>query len=174
MLVCIDVVERESGRSICLELRLDFCCDLPTDRRAHEYIESETNHVAAKTPGVIDEIRQAFRRQHRPALYEDEMQADAQSRQPPRARNRVLRRRSSDHEACSREDAALMRGFDSFIDFARKPEIVGRDDNLFQSAGSWRSRKNLKNSMPSRSRRRNISGLLSISPAIAAIFGARK
>jgi hypothetical protein len=56
----------------------------------------------------------------------------------------------------------------------RKPKIVGRDDKALQSAGSWRSRKNLKNSMPSRSRRRKISGLLTISPAMAAIFGARK
>jgi hypothetical protein len=55
-----------------------------------------------------------------------------------------------------------------------KPKIVGGDDNVLQSAGSWRSRKKRKNSTPSRSRRRNVSGLLTISPAIAAIFGARK
>jgi hypothetical protein len=43
----------------------------------------------------------------------------------------------------------------------------------FQNATS-RSRKNLKNSIPSRSRRFIISGLLTISPTIEAIFGARK
>jgi hypothetical protein len=55
-----------------------------------------------------------------------------------------------------------------------KPKIVGGDDNVLQSAGYRRSRKKRKNSTPSRSRRRNVSGLLTISPAIAAIFDARK
>ena len=102
------------------------------------------------------------------------MQADAQSRQPTGARDRVLGRRASDHKAGGGQDAALMRCFDGFINFARKPEIVGGDDNLLQGAGSRRSRRKRKNSTPSRSRRRNISGFLTISPAMVAIFGARK
>ena len=67
-----------------------------------------------------------------------------------------------------------MRGFDGLVDFAREPEIVGGDDEMFQSAGSRRSRRKRKNSTPSRSRRFNMSGLRTISPAMAAIFGARK
>ena len=102
------------------------------------------------------------------------MQADAQARQAPRARNGVRRGGAGDHEACRGEDAAGVRGFDGFIDFARQPEIVGGHDDPFQWAGSLRSDRKRKNSTPSRNRRRNISGLLSISPAMAAIFGARK
>ena len=46
---------------------------------------------------------------------------------------------------------------------------------LFQAAfWAWRSRRNWKNSRPSRSRRAIICGLVSISPRIDAIFGARK
>jgi hypothetical protein len=67
-----------------------------------------------------------------------------------------------------------MRGFHGFIDFAREPKIVGGDDDTLQSAGSRRSRRKRKNSTPSRSRRFNMSGLRTISPAMAAIFGARK
>jgi hypothetical protein len=67
-----------------------------------------------------------------------------------------------------------MRGFDGLVDFACKPKVVGSDDDLLQSAGSRRSRRKRKNSIPSRSRRFNMSGLLTISPAMAAIFGARK
>jgi hypothetical protein len=80
MLVRIDVIERKPRRSICFELRLDFCRDLPADRRAREDIDPETYHVVAKTPGLIDEIRQALRWQDWPALYQHQMQADAQSR----------------------------------------------------------------------------------------------
>ena len=42
MLVRVDVIERESGRAIGFELRLDFRRDLAADRRAREYLESET------------------------------------------------------------------------------------------------------------------------------------
>ena len=50
MLVRIDVIEREAGRTIGLELRLDFRRDLPADRRTREYIEPEPDHVAAEPP----------------------------------------------------------------------------------------------------------------------------
>ena len=174
MLVGIDVIEREPGRPICFELRLDFRRDLSADRRAREYIEPETDHVAAEPPRLVDEIRQTLRRQDRSALHQHQMQPDAQLRKPTRPRDRVLRRGAADHEAGSRQDAALMRSFDRFVDFACKPKIVGGDDDLLQSAGSRRSRRKRKNSIPSRSRRFNMSGLLTISPAMAAIFGARK
>jgi hypothetical protein len=63
--------------------------------------------------------------------------------------------------------------FDGGIDLGRKSKVVGRDDEVIQSATS-RSRKNLKNSIPSRRRRFIIAGLRTISPTIEAIFGARK
>jgi hypothetical protein len=62
---------------------------------------------------------------------------------------------------------------DGRIDFGREAKIVCGDDQMLQAATS-RSRKNLKNSIPSRSRRFIISGLRTISPTIEAIFGARK
>src|SRR5215510_16130159 len=102
------------------------------------------------------------------------MQADAQPRQLPRARDRVPCGRACDHEACGGENATLMRELDGVVDLAREPEIVGGDDELSQCAGSRRSRRKRKNSSPSRRRRFIISGLMIISPTMDAIFGARK
>lgn len=174
MLMRIDVIEREPRRSICFELRLDFCRDLPTDRRARENIDPETHHVVAKTPGLIDEIRQALWWQDRTAFYQHEMKADTQSWQLTGTRDRVLSSRARNNETGRRQDAISMRDFDGIIDLARNPKIIGGDNNLLQDAGSRRSRRKRKNSTPSRNRRRNISGLVTISPTMAAIFGARK
>src|SRR3954463_6402741 len=49
--------------------------------------------------------------------------------------------------------------------------VIGK---TLQCAGSRRSRRKRKNSSPSRRRRFIISGLMIISPTIAAILGARK
>jgi hypothetical protein len=174
MLVRIDMVERQSARAIGFELGLDFRGDLPPHRCTQKDVHRESDHVAAEVPAPVDEVRQLLRRQRRPALDQHEMQADVQSRQSPRAGDGVLRRGTGDHQAGSGEDAALMRDFDRFIHLAGKAEVVGRDDDTLQSAGSLRSRRKRKNSMPSRSRRFRMSGLFTISPAIAAIFGARK
>src|SRR5215470_15196789 len=102
------------------------------------------------------------------------MQADAQPCQTPGACDRVVRGGASDHEACSGQNAVLMRRLDSLVDLAREPEIVGGDDEMLQCAGSPRWRRKRKNSTPSRRRRFIISGLMIISPTMDAIFGARK
>ena len=101
------------------------------------------------------------------------MQTDAQTGEAARARDCVRRRGAGDHQARRREDALFMRQFHGGVDLGRKAKIVGRDDEAVQSATS-RSRKNRKNSIPSRRRRFIISGLRIISPTIEAIFGARK
>jgi len=96
-----------------------------------------------------------------------------QSREAARTLNRVRSRCACDHQACRGEDPVLMRQRDGSVDFGREPKIVSRDNKVFQSAAS-RSRRNRKNSIPSRSRRFNISGLRTISPRMDAIFGTRK
>ena len=67
-----------------------------------------------------------------------------------------------------------MRDLDGLVDLFRKAEVVGGDDQSFQSAASRRSFRNWKNSTPSRRRRFIICGERTISLTIAAIFGARK
>jgi hypothetical protein len=75
------------------------------------------DHVAAEPPGRVDEIGHALRRQDRPAFHQHQMQADAQLRHQARAGDRVRGRGGANHEACGRQDAALMRGFDRLVDF---------------------------------------------------------
>ena len=101
------------------------------------------------------------------------MQPDAQTGKTARAPDRVRGGSGGDHQACRGEDPLFVRQLHAGIDLGREPKIVGRDDKALQSVTS-RSRKNLKNSIPSRSRRFIISGLRTISPTIEAIFGARK
>jgi hypothetical protein len=67
-----------------------------------------------------------------------------------------------------------MRALNRLVDLVRETEVVGRDDQIFQCAVSWRSRKKWKNSTPSRKRRFMTSGLLTISPRIEAILPGRK
>src|SRR6266571_2883592 len=102
------------------------------------------------------------------------MQTHAQLRQLLRACDCVPGGATCHHEACGGEDAALVRDLDGVVDLRREPEIVGGDDEMFQCAGSRRSRRKRKNSTPSRKRRFIMSGLMIISPTMDAIFGARK
>ncbi len=87
-----------------------------------------------------------------------------------------------------------MGALDGFVDGEGKAEIVGGNKDplpkMGEAAGSGRlapscavrrgayaacrSRRNWKNSTPSRSRRFIICGLRTISPTMEAIFGARK
>ena len=66
---------------------------------------------------------------------------------------------------------------DRLVDRDIATEIIGGDDQPPRRQSQLaisRSRRNWKNSMPSRSRRRIISGLLSISPSSEAILRRRK
>ena len=117
MLVRIDVIERKAGRMVGLELRLDLRRELPPGRGTREYVKREMDHVAAEPPGRVDEIGHALRRQDRLAFHQHQMQADAQLRHQARAGDRVRGRGGANHEACGRQDAALMRGFDRLVDF---------------------------------------------------------
>ena len=78
-----------------------------------------------------------------------------------------------DHQAGGRQNAVPVRLLDRLVDGGIEPEIVGADDQAPQLAIS-RLRRNWKNSTPSRSRRRIISGLLIISATSEAILPRRK
>jgi len=173
VLVSIDVVESKPGCLIGAELRFDLPPQLSPSRWPRTYVEPKPREVRAQTPGCVNEIGQSFRRQRRCAIDEYQMQPDAQTGKTARACYSVRRRRGGNHQARSRQDPVFMRQLHAGVDFGCEPKIIGRDDEMLQSATS-RSRKNLKNSIPSRSRRFIISGLRTISPTIEAIFGARK
>src|SRR5262245_58887793 len=174
MLVRIDVIERKPAGAKGLELCFDLGSDLPAYRRPRENVPAEPRYVLAEAPGRIDKIGQLLWRQHRQPLDQHDMQTYVQSRQASCPHDCVPRGQTGDHEARRRQDATLMSGFNGFVDLGRQPEIVSRDNDTFQYTGSRRSRRNRKNSSPSRRRRFIMSGLRTISPTMEAIFGARK
>src|ERR1700760_3779140 len=102
------------------------------------------------------------------------MQSDGKPREPAGQFDGWRRRRRSDHQARSGQDASDMGALNGLIDFVGEAEVIRRDDEIFQCAVSCRSRKKRKNSTPSRSRRFMTSGLLTISPTIEAILLGRK
>ena len=170
----VDVVERQSGSPVGLELRGDFPAHLPLQGRVQRNFRTVKREVVAEVSVTVDETRNVGTISHRIAVDENNVKPDAQARQRSRARDRVGRRGRADHEARSAENAAPVRCLDGGVDWLAEPEIVRRDDQPVQCAISRRSRRNEKNSTPSRNRRTIISGLRTISDIIDAILGARK
>src|SRR6185369_6993924 len=133
MLVRVDVIEREAGCAVGFELGFDLGAELPPYLSPQRDVETEPRHVGAEISFRIDQTRHAVGRQHGRAFDQHDMQADAQPRQLPRARDRVLGGGTCHHEACGGEDAVLMRDLDGLVDLGREPEIVGGDDQLFHA-----------------------------------------
>ena len=98
----------------------------------------------------------------------------------PGARHRIRRGGGANHQARRRENTLPVRLLDRVVDRWVEAEIVGADDKALcrgrrlPQPGISRCRRNWKNSTPSRSRRRIISGLRIISPNSEAIFRRRK
>ena len=152
----VDVVERQSGSPVGLELRGDFPAHLPLQGRVQRNFRAVKREVVAEVSVTVDETRNVGAISHRITVDENDVKPDAH------------------HKARSAENAAPVRRLDGDVDWLAEPEIVRRDDQPVQCAISRRSRRNEKNSTPSRNRRTIISGLRTISDMIDAILGARK
>ena len=108
------------------------------------------------------------------------MKPDPEARHALGTRDSIRGGRLADHQAGTGQDAGGMRDFDGLVDSLIKAEIISANDQL-PTNGVWssqcnsvRSRKNWKNSTPSRKRRAIISGLKIISFIIEAILPPRK
>ena len=169
-----DVIQRETGGAKGLELGADLRSHLLAHMRQKKYGGPGERHIRTKAPAPIEEIRHSRGRQNGLRVDQRQMQPDREPRQPARQFDRCRGRRRSDHQARRGEDAFHMRALNGAVDFIGEPEIIGRDDKIFQCAISRRSRRKRKNSIPSRRRRFSMSGLVAISPTIAAILPGRK
>jgi hypothetical protein len=173
--VGVCVIEREARRTKGVELRADLSRELRARRRIEEKAKAGADEIVSALAVRANERRNGRWRQHGSAACQHEMKADMQSRQPAGTRDRVGGGRPADHEARAGEDAVAAPLLDGFVDGRIEAEIVGADDEPAQAqCAASRSRKNWKNSTPSRSRRTIISGLRTISPTIDAILPARK
>ena len=141
VMVGINVIQRQTGRSIGAELCLDFRCKLRAHAPPDKNGDAHHRQVTAQLPVSIDQIRYAFRRQHGPTIDQHEVQTDPKRRQTARARDRVVDRGTAHHQTCRRQDAIRVRQLDAFVDLGRQAEIVARDDQRLQCTASRRSRR---------------------------------
>lgn len=108
------------------------------------------------------------------------MKPDPEIRHALGARDRILHSRLADHQAGTGQDAGIVGDFDSLVDSLIEAKIIGANDQPSNTrvwrcqCNSVRSRKNWKNSTPSRKRRAIISGLTIISFIIETILPPRK
>ena len=177
VLVRVDVVERETGRAKRLELRPDFGREQSACLRAEEKPQTGSKRVVVEAAVAANEAAEFLRRQDRIAVDQHEVKTDMEVRVAPCPRDGVGRSWGTDHQASGGQDAVAMRPLDRLIDRNIATEIIGGDDQPPEAQGQLaisRSRRNWKNSRPSRTRRRIISGLLSISPSSEAILRRRK
>ncbi len=173
VLVGVQMVQPKAGGREGGELRTDFGRELAAGTRAEEVGHTEPKLRGRELAVGVNDVRNSGGGQHRRSLDRHQMQSDGKGRQRLGPPHRVRRGGSSDHQAGGGEHAVAVRPLHRLVDQFRQTEIVGGDDEPLQAA-LWRSRRNWKNSTPSRSRRFIICGLRAISPTIAAIFGARK
>ena len=174
MLVRIGMVESKTGPGESGELRLNLSGELAAHPGEEEHRGARPRHVGTESSGSIQEVGNHRGGQHRFGFDQHQMKADAQRRQALCPRHRIRCRRRAHHQAGGGEDAVAVGTLHRFVDFQRRAEIVGGDDEMLQCATSRRSRRKWKNSTPSRRRRFIISGLRTISFTMEAIFGARK
>jgi hypothetical protein len=136
--VGVDVIERKPGLPVTLELRPDLGPQLRPQRLAAGDLDAEPEEIAAQTARAIDEIGDPVRRQHRRAVYQDDMQPDPKPRQIAGAPHGIGRSGAIHHEACGAHDAMPMRRLDRRVDLLGQAEVIRRDDQVLQGALSRR------------------------------------
>jgi hypothetical protein len=156
-----------------LELRADLHRELTANPGQSKKPNAGAAHIRIETAVPAHQTGDFGTRERRMPVDDHQMQADPQVRQATGTGYRVGDGGGADHQARGRQNAVPVGLRDSFVDGGVQPEIVGADDQAPQFAIS-RLRRNWKNSTPSRSRRRIISGLLIISATSEAILPRRK
>jgi hypothetical protein len=180
MAMGVDVIELQSGRVECLKLGTNFQFKLATDMREEKITNPGTRHVTVKTPLPIDQGRDLRRRQHRVAGGQGKVKPHCEIRHAFGACDGIRHSCLADHQAGTGQDAGIVGDFDSLVDSLIEAEIISANDQLPNTrvwrcqCNSVRSRKNWKNSTPSRKRRTIISGLTIISFMIETILPPRK
>ena len=171
--VGVDVIERQPRRREGRELGLDLGAQLLARPSRERDLNAESGEVAPETALRIDEMRDLSRITHRRGVDQSEVQTDAKAGRSARELDRVGGRRTADHQAGGGQDPLAMRELHRRIDLGGLAKVVGGDDEAVQDALA-RSRRNAKNSTPSRKRRAITAGLSAISETISPIFEARK
>ena len=141
MPVRVDVIERQSGRAVGLELGGDFVGHLGPRRKVRRDLQAVAAEIVPQPAGAIEKPRDLRARAHGIAVDQHDMQPDPKARHGARPRHRVSRRRGADHETRGGENAAAVCCFDCGVDGLAQPKIVRGNDQAVQCAGSRRWRR---------------------------------
>src|SRR5262249_21762800 len=116
MAVAVYMIEREPRRPIGFEIPRDLSFHLPVYPRIERDLRAIKRQVVAEISFVVDQAGYFTARADRHAISENDMQPDAEVRQPPRPLEGVGGSSAADHEACRAQDAAPMGFLDGGID----------------------------------------------------------
>ncbi len=173
VLMGVDVIEGKPGCAKGGKLRPDFPRERAANRRQEEKPQAGGDKIVGKGTFRRGKPEAARVLGNGLPVDENEVKADPQPRQPFCPAHRIGCGGACYHEACRGKDAVAVGLLDGLVDRLVLPEIVGGDDKALQLAIS-RLLRNWKNSIPSRSRRPAICGLLIISARREAILLRRK
>jgi len=132
MLVAVDMVQREAGRTEPLELRLDFRFYLLLDLGREEKFDPNSDRIVRKSPVRFDQRRDLPRRKNWTAVDQGEVQANTKRGQTACPLHCIRHRRRAHHQARSRENAVPMTFLDGFVDRHRRAKIIRRDNESLQ------------------------------------------
>ncbi len=178
VLVRVHMIEFEAGRGKGRELGADLGREPSPHSRHEKKSQRRAQLIAVEFAGLGYQVSEFCGRHYRNAIDQHEMEPDLQPGKALCPRHGVGGGRRRHHQAGAGQDAVAVCLFDRLVDRDITPEII-RADNQAPACGPGqlaisRWRRNWKNSTPSRSRRRIISGLRNISPSRDAIFVRRK
>ncbi|CAB3798592.1 hypothetical protein LMG28614_04796 [Paraburkholderia ultramafica] len=180
MFVSIDMIERQSGLRIGLELRADLQRKLPANAGQTEKANPISHHVLAEPPVFVDQRRNCAGPQAGHPVGKNEVKAHPQPRQSAGTRYRIMCCWCTNHQTRRSQYPMPMRAFDRLVHARMQAKIIGCNNQRLlcrtrcgHSHARWARRK-WKNSTPSRRRRFIMSQLVSISRRISQIFDGRK
>ena len=139
MAVAVYVGKRQAGGGEALELGGQLPTEFLPPTAAEQCIaKAGADGVAGKLAFGIDQMRDIGRRQRRPAVGQDDVEADGQAGQAVGQGDRLREGVAGDHEADAGEQAAAVGPLDGAIDLGGSAEVVGPEYELQRSAGGRR------------------------------------
>lgn len=130
MRVTVPISRRESKRAKARELRADF----PLEQRPNWPIEKITASRTGRRRREIAPLIRERRNTRSTPRAKRKMQANAERRMAACDAHGFVRSGFINHEACLRQKAGFNATLDRFVDFMAATEVVGGEDELFQSA----------------------------------------
>lgn len=136
VIVCVGMIQHESGPAECLELCADLGFQLPSDSRVEEKPETGACEVGGECSVGAHKIGNLFGRKNRPAFHKSQMKTYAQRGTLLGSLYGVPAELRADHKAGRCEDSLSVCLYDGFIHGQGKAKIISSDYNCIQAEPS--------------------------------------